>query len=193
MEFQKIQLTKQRTLQVVYKDNDGNVIQFTGANLVHKDLRQAMQALVPHLAIITEQREVFGRSLGEVLNDRITDDNSNSVFKRFNVESLTFSNGEREVSVGGQRILTRTGIVQLQTPKIALDSDEDYEHNNALDLDIDAVKYEARAYIEEQKWGIKEASIEFKDIDPFNGVEADAVPEGDAKPKKRGRKPKKVA
>jgi hypothetical protein len=60
---------------------------------------------------------------------------------------------------------------------------------------IDAVKYEAKAYIEERKWGVKEASIDFRDIDPFNGVQADEVPITDEQPqpKKRGRKPKKVA
>ena len=54
---------------------------------------------------------------------------------------------------------------------------------------------EAKAYIEERKWGMKEANIDFRDIDPFDGeVKADEVPmaEGTA-PKKRGRKPKKVA
>ena len=64
--------------------------------------------------------------------------------------------------------------------------------------DLEAVKYEAKAYIEEKKWGIKQAEIDFKDVDPFKKVEAGEVPEvslgeaniGEEKPKKRGRKPK---
>ena len=56
-----------------------------------------------------------------------------------------------------------------------------------------ALKFETKAYIEERKWGVKEASIDFKDIDPFKGeVKADEVPM-EAQPKKRGRKPKKTA
>lgn len=195
MEFQKIQLTKQNTLNVTYKNADGDVIQFTGANIVHKDLRDAMNALVPHLAIITEQREAYGRTLKDVQSDRITDDGQDSVFKRFSIESISFANKEQEVSITGQRILIKTGIVSLTTPKIDVEDSDQYEYNNDLGIDLEAVKFEAKAYIEERKWGVKEASIDFRDIDPFNGVQADEVPITDEQPqpKKRGRKPKKVA
>lgn len=195
MEFTKIQLTKQGTLNVTYKNGDGDVIQFAGANIVHKDLKAAMNALIPHLAIITEQREAYGRTLKDVQGDKITDEGDSSVFKRFNIESITLGNNEQEVSVCGQRILLKTGIVNLSTPRIDLEDGEQYEYNNDLALDIDAVKYEAKAYIEERKWGVKEQSIDFKDIDPFNGVQADEVPIDGEKPapKKRGRKPKKSA
>lgn len=195
MEFQKIQLTKQNTLNATYKNADGDVIQFTGANIVHKDLRDAMNALVPHLAIITEQREAYGRTLKDVQSDRITDDGKDSVFKRFSIESISFANKEQEVSITGQRILIKTGIVSLTTPKIDVEDSDQYEYNNDLGIDLEAVKFEAKAYIEERKWGVKEASIDFRDIDPFNGVQADEVPITDEQPqpKKRGRKPKKVA
>ena len=195
MEFSKIQLTKQNTLNVTYKNADGDVIQFTGANIVHKDLRDAMNALVPHLAIITEQREAYGRTLKDVQSDRITDDGQDSVFKRFSIESISFANKEQEVSITGQRILIKTGIVSLTTPKIDIEDSDQYEYNNDLGIDLEAVKFEAKAYIEERKWGVKEASIDFRDIDPFNGVQADEVPITDEQPqpKKRGRKPKKVA
>ena len=193
MEFTKIKLTKQNTLEVTYKNEDGDIIQFAGANIVHKDLREAMNALIPHLSIITEQREAYGRTLKEVQQDRITDEGDSSVYKRFSAEGISFSNGEREVALSGVRILTRAGIVQLQTPRIDLEDVDQYEYNNDLSLDIDAVKYEAKAYIEEKKWGVKEGDLDFRDIDPFNGVTADEVPITDEQPKKRGRKPKKAA
>ena len=195
MEFQKIILTKQQTLNVTYKNDDGDIIQFTGANIVHKDLRDAMTALVPHLAVITEQREAYGRMIEEIKADRITDDNNSSVFKRFTCEGVSFSNDEREVSLSGIRILMKRGVVKLTTPNIDTEDPEAYAFLNELSLDVDALKYEAKAYIEERKWGMKEANIDFRDIDPFDGeVKADEVPmaEGTA-PKKRGRKPKKVA
>lgn len=195
MEFQKIILTKQQTLNVTYKNEDGDIIQFTGANIVHKDLRDAMTALVPHLAVITEQREAYGRMIEEIKADRITDDNNGSVFKRFTCEGVSFSNDEREVSLSGIRILMKRGVVKLTTPNIDTEDPEAYAFLNELSLDVDALKYEAKAYIEERKWGMKEANIDFRDIDPFDGeVKADEVPmaEGSA-PKKRGRKPKKVA
>lgn len=194
MEFSKIQLTKQNTLTVVYKNGDGDVITFVGANIVHKDLKEAMNALIPHLALVTEQREAYGRTLSDVQGDRITDEGQDSVFKRFTCDTVSLSNAEREVSISGVRILLKTGIVNLSTPKIDLESDEDYEYHDDLSLDIDAVKYEVKAYIEEKKWGVKEASIKFDDITPFNGIKADDVPtDEEQKPKKRGRKPKKAA
>jgi hypothetical protein len=195
MEFQKIQLTKSGTLNITYKSNDGDIIDVKGANIAHKDLKDAMNALIPHLALITEQREAYGRTLQEVQKDRITDEGTDSVYKRFQVDTVAFADGEREASVSGLRILLKNGIVKLSTPSIVLDgSDDQYDYNNEMPLDIDAVKYEAKAYLEEKKWGVKEAKIEFKDIDPFNGVAADEVPmaEGEEKPKpkKRGRKSK---
>lgn len=189
MEFQKIQLTKQNTLTVTYKNGDGDVINFTGANIVHKDLRDAMNALIPHLSIITEQREAFNRTLKEVQGDRITDDGIKSVYKRFTVDTVSFSNNERKVSLSGVRLLTTAGVVQLSTPQIDTEEDENYQYHNELAIDVEAVKYEAKEYIEQRKWGVKEASLEFKDVDPFK-VKADDAPEAETKPKKRGRKPK---
>ena len=189
MEFQKIQLTKQNTLTVTYKNGDGDVINFTGANIVHKDLRDAMNALIPHLSIITEQREAYNRTLKEVQVDRITDDGINSVYKRFTVDTVTFSNNERKVSLSGVRLLTTAGVVQLSTPQIDTEEDENYQYHNELAIDVEAGKYEAKEYIEQRKWGVKEASLEFKDVDPFK-VKADDAPEAETKPKKRGRKSK---
>ena len=189
MEFQKIQLTKQNTLTVTYKNGDGDVINFTGANIVHKDLKDAMNALVPHLSIITEQREAYNRTLKEVQGDRITDEGIKSVYKRFTVDTVTFSNSERKVSLSGVRLLTTAGVVQLSTPQIDTEEDENYQYHNELAIDVEAVKYEAKEYIEQRKWGVKEASLEFKDVDPFK-VKADDAPEAETKPKKRGRKSK---
>ena len=192
MEFSKIQITKQGTLNVTYKNADGDIIQFVGANIVHQDLKEAMQALVPHLALITEQREAYKVTLSKLREAKITDEGDN-VFKRLSVESISLSSGEQRISVTGSRILTAKGVISLTTPNINIEEGEDYEYCNDLALDIDAVKYEAKEYIEQRKWGVKQSEIDFKDIDPYK-VEAGDVPEADADaPKKRGRKSKKAA
>ena len=194
MEFTKIQLTKQNTLTCVYKNADGDVINFVGANIVHKDLKQAMQALIPHLALITEQREAYDRKLSDLKAQSITDEDSNNVFKKFTVEGISLANDGREVAIQGIRILMKAGVVKLETPRIDTEDSDEYQYTNDLALDVDAVVYEAKAYIEERKWGVKEAEIDFKDIDPFNGVKADEVPMAEGEqPKKRGRKSKKAA
>lgn len=192
MIFSKIQLTRQNTLNVTYKTDDGDVIDFKGGNVVHKDLRQAIHALIPHFAVITEQREAQDRNLKQVQSDRITDDNINSVYKRLDVDCVNFSDDEGEASLSGLRILTTGGIVKLTTPSIRLRDEESYTYHDELAADLEAVKYEAKAYIEDKKWGIKQSEIAFES--PFEGVEAQDVPEvsidGEQKPKKRGRKSK---
>ena len=192
MEFQKIQVTKQGTLNVTYKSNDGDIIQFQGANIVHKDLKEAMAALTPHLAIVTEQREAHNVILNTLRAQRITDEGDN-IYKRMTIDTVSFSNGEERVSISGTRILTKRGVICVTSPSINLEDSEDYDYNDELAVDVDAVKYEAKEYVENRKWGVKQAEIDFKEVDPFKNVEAGEVPEADAAPKKRGRKPKKVA
>lgn len=192
MEFSKIQITKQGTLNATFKNADGDIIQFVGANVVHKDLKEAMQAIVPHLAMITEQREAYKVTLSKLREAKITDEGDN-VYKRMTVDSICLSNGEQRVSITGSRILSTKGVISLSTPNINLEEGEDYDYCNDLALDIDAVKYEAKEYIEQRKWGVKQADIKFDDIDPYK-VEAGDVPEADVNaPKKRGRKSKKAA
>lgn len=190
MEFQKIQLTKQRTLNVVYKNADGDIVTVNGANIVHKDFRQAINALIPHIAIITEQREAYGRNLKQIQGDRITDEGNDSVYKRLEVDGITFSDGEQDVSVSGIRILLTGSVIKLVTPSVNMHDSENYQYLDDLSLCIDAIKYEAKCYLEEKKWGIKQAEIAFED--PFEGVKADEAPVAEV-PKKRGRKGKKEA
>ena len=190
MDFSKIQITKQGTLNVTYKNEDGDLIQYQGANIVHKDLKEAMLALVPHLALITEQREAHNKSLSKLREYKITDEGDN-VFKRLSVDAISLSNGGSKVSISGSRILTSKGVISLNTPNIDIEEAEDYDYCNDLSLDIDAIKYEAQAYIEEKKWGVKQAELEFKDINPFDAIKTGEVPEAAPEGKiKKGRKSK---
>lgn len=190
MIFSKIKLTKAGTLETTYKNEDGDVVHVTGANLVHKDLKEALQGLIPHLAIITEQREAFNKNLDDLRSQRITDKGDN-VYKCLTVEAVTFSNDQQKVSLTGSRILISSGVLSLTSPNINLAEEDDYQYQDELSIDIDAVIFEAKAYLQEQKWGVKQASIDFKDIDPYkDGVKADEAPEANPAPKK-GKKTKK--
>ena len=187
MIFSKIKLTKAGTLEATYKNEDGDVIQFAGANLVHKDLKEALQGLIPHLAIITEQREAFKKQLADLREQRITDKEDN-VYKRLTVEVLSFTNDQKKVSLTGSRILLNSGVISLTAPSVDLADEDDYEYQNDLALDVDAVLFEAKAYIEEKKWGVKQASIDFKDIDPYKAIETGEVPEAASEAPKKGKK-----
>lgn len=189
MDFKKIQLTRQNTLTVVYENGAGDTVTVQGANIVHPDMKNAMNQLIPHLALLTEQREASGRNLKQIQKDRITDDGADSVFKRLAVDTVTLSGKGQEVTISGSRILLTGSVIAVASPRVNITDDEQYQYNDDLALAIEAVRYEAKEYVEENKWGMREAKIEFED--PFEGVQPGEVPEAETAPKKkRGRKTK---
>lgn len=191
MDFKKIQLTKLNTLNVVYSNSDGDTITMAGANIVHKDLKEAMKNLVPHLAILTEQREVYDVALEELEAQRETGEKS--IFTRMSVNSVTFSGDE--VIISGNRVLDRGDIMNLNAPKISTVDDDRYHYLSELSLAIDGLKYEAEKYVTERKWGLKQSEMNFDEAgDPFANIEAGEVPQVSVEisaPKKREKKGRK--
>ena len=194
MDFKKIQLTKQNTLNVVYSNRDGDTITMVGANIVHKDFKEAIKTLVPHLAMLTEQREAYNNTLEELEEQRSWEEKS--IFTRMSVSSVTFSGDE--VIVTGTRVLDRGDIMNLNAPKISTVDDDSYMYLSELSLAIDNLKYEAEQYVTERKWGLKQGELNFEEAgDPFAGVEAGEVPQVSVEistskggEKKKGRKKK---
>ena len=190
MKFSKIRLSKSGTLECTYRNEDGDIIQYVGANIVHKDLREALQGLIPHLALITEQREAYKTTLDKLREQRITD-NDDNVYKRLSVSGVSFSADQKKVIITGSRILTTAGVVGVCTPLMDLEAEDEYKYQDDLSLDIDAVLFEAKSYIEEKKWGVKQSELEFKDINPFDAIKTGEVPEVPAEGKiKKGKKSK---
>lgn len=149
-----------------------------GGNAVHLDLLNAFRALVPHLALLTEQREAFNKTLFSLEEEDGNNDTDN-VYKRIGVTSVTISNGD--VILFGHRI-TDNGVVRLVSPKVNLNKSP-YEYNNSLSLAVDGLKYEAKMYIQEKKWRYIQTTLEFAEDntktdedDPFKGVQPDEVP-----------------
>lgn len=179
MDFVKIQVTKKNTLNVVYKESNGNLVSIQGANLVHKDLKACMNVLIAHLAIATEQRETVGKTLKEIEAIKIQDDNKESVYKWLGVDAIAIGADESTYTLKGFRILQTGDVMKIETPAICVSNPEKYKYINDLALAVDAVKYEAEAYLKEQKWGVKEADIDFGEDDPFKAenLTADQVPE----------------
>lgn len=191
MDFKKIQLTKKNTLIVVYSNRDGDTITMVGANIVHRDFKEAIKNLVPHLALLTEQIEAYKYTLEELEAQR--DWEEKSIFTRISVSSVTFN--ADEVIVSGSRVLDRGDVMNLNAPKVSTVDDDSYEYLSELSLAIDNLKYEAEQYVTERKWGLKQGELNFEEAgDPFAGVEAGEVPqvsiEVHATGKKKGRKKK---
>lgn len=194
MKFQKIQLTKKNTLNIVFENENGDIVSVAGANIVHKDLKACMNGLIPHIAFMTEQRETANKTLKDVEAMRIQDEGTDNVFKWISVECITIGDGGSTYTLAGTRILQTGDVIRIESPSINI-AESKYEYCNALDLAVDAVKYEAEAYYKEQKWGVKEGTLDFGDDDPFNAenLTSDQVPEvEDIQKPKKGKSKSKV-
>lgn len=194
MEIQKIQVTRKNTLNLVFKNENGDIVSVAGANIVHKDLKACMKALISHIAMSTEQRETYNKTMKDVEAKRIQDDGTDNVYKWMTVDTVTLGEDGDSVTLAGNRILQSGDVIKIESPVINLGDFEKYQYSNELSLAVEAVKYEAEAYYKEQKWGVKEGSLDFADDDPFNAdnLTADQVPEAGTieEPKKKGAKAK---
>lgn len=191
MELQKIQVTRKNTLNLVFKNENGDIVTVAGANVVHKDLKACMNALIPHIAFATEQRETYNKTLKDVEAKRIQDEGTDNVYKWMTVDTVTLTENGNTITLAGNRILQTGDVIKIESPAINVGEEHKYEYCNELSLAIEAVVYEAEAYYKEQKWGIKEGNLDFADEDPFNAdnLTADEVPDAGkiAEPEKKGK------
>lgn len=179
MEFKKIGITDTYTLNATYTNYDGDTITLSGCNAVHPDLLNAFRALVPHLSLLTEQREAFGKTLS-ALEEEKENKGKDNVYKRIGVTSVTI--GKEDVILFGRRVTDNGDVIKLVSPKVNLEGSL-YEYRHALDLAIAGLKYEAKLYITEKKWKYIQTTLEFAeekktDADeyPFDNVQPDEVP-----------------
>ena len=193
MEFLKIQVTRKNTLNLVFKNENGDIVSVAGANIVHKDLKTCMNGLISHIAFMTEQRETANKTLQEVESHRIQDEGTDNVYKWLTVDTITITNGGGSYTLSGSRILQTGDVIKIESPVIDI-TERKYNYCDELDLAIDAVKYEADAYYKEQKWGVKEGTLDFADDNPFNAenLTADEVPQAETEEPKKKAKTKKL-
>ena len=169
-DWRKIQLTKSGTLNVQYVNEQSDTVNIEGANVVHKDLREALRGLIPHLALITEQRECADQDLEGLRKQRdvVIDDAPKTVWQKIKVDTVTFS--DNAVTISGCRVLDNGFTVKLSSPKMNFENEDFYAYLDDLDLDLQAVKYEAEQYLTAKKWGVVQQEINFEAAgDPFEG------------------------
>ena len=171
MHFKKIQISKGDTLNVIYTNKDGDLINQQGVNIVHSDLKKAMRELVPHLAMLTEQREAQFKTLDDLKGQSILE--KDSIFDKLRVDTIVLNDGR--VTLSGSRVLTIGSVMPIKAPSIDLEDEERYEYIGDLSLAVDQVVFEAKAYVEERKWGLKQAEMFENEDNPFKNIKADDV------------------
>lgn len=170
-----MKITKDNTCVVVYSNADGDVITHQGGNIIHKDLREAMNALIPHLAVLTEQREAYNRNLSEVKAD-------SNLPVRLSVLGISISGDSlyEGITITGNRMLQTNKVLNLNSPVAMLDGETDrYEYADDLYQLVENIKYEVHQYVEQKKWAIKQGNLfEDGDVTPFDGVNTEDLTGG---------------
>lgn len=170
-----MKITKDNTCVVVYSNADGDVITHQGGNIIHKDLREAMNALIPHLAVLTEQREAYNRNLSEVKAD-------SNLPVRLSVLGISISGDSLDegITITGNRMLQTNKVLNLNSPVAMLDGETDrYEYADDLYQLVENIKYEVRQYVEQKKWAIKQGNLfEDGEVTPFDGVNTEDLTGG---------------
>lgn len=165
----KAKVTKDNTLVAIYKDENGDTITHEGKNLVTSDLLDAFRDLIPHIAILCEQKEA-----GEEGIDTLPE----SIYTVLEVSgySIGGSDDNEGVTLTGKRFLQSKKVLNLNAPFTMFSNEnETYEYAFELEQAILACEYEVKEYLFNKKWKVVQQELPFEE-DTLE-VAADAVPD----------------
>ena len=138
------------------ESNYTNTVTKKCSQIVHADLKKALDRLKIHMVAICEQKEA-----DEVLEN----------FDEYDVETLSgylvtgFSIGGSDENLGvtliGQKLLASGHVLNLIAPFTKYEDEDGYQYASELSADIEAACFEVEQYLFAEKWGIKQAEIDF--------------------------------
>ena len=160
-------------MEVSFVDDDGNEVTMKGKNPVHEDLKKRLNALIPYFAELTEQREVPMIDWGELDGEE-----NESLLHRISVTGVTVKGEDvdRQCVMTGKRTLSTSKVLNLCSPLTGFDIEmETYERCEDLRDAVDALLYEAEAYVKDKKWSVVHPEINFdgNPDDPFANVDVE--------------------
>lgn len=164
-------------------ENYSNVIEKKCSQIIHGDLKNAIDNLRVHLACICEMPEAERiRELG--VYDFPADDLSNYIVTGY---SHGGSNESAGVTIIGQKLLKSGKVLNLISPFIQFEDTDAYPFAGELCSEIEACDYEVDQYLFHEKYGIKQMELDF---DVPEDVNVSITVDGVTKPVKRRRKKK---
>lgn len=153
---------KNDRLEVTFKEN------FTEANysnevakkcsqIVHADLRAALERLKLHLVVICEQPEA------ELVNFESIHQFNVEQLENYIVTGYTIGGNDENagVTIIGQKLLKSGQVLNLISPFIKFEDTENYIFAGELSADVDACNFEVLEYLFGEKWGIKQTEFDF--------------------------------
>lgn len=142
----------------------------------HKDCTDAFKKLVPHFILLTEMKESdrVGHLAARAGIENIPAEDE---FKNAEVSGIKLGKNESDVptvTLTGERYLRTGGSVVFCSPAQELESsggEFEYPYVNELNLAVQAVVYEVKAYLFHHKYAITQTEIHFESV-PEPPIEA---------------------
>lgn len=127
----------------------------TCPQIIHPDLQLALDKLKVHVVHVCEMPEM--NIVNEENLDTIHEDLKNIVIMGFSTGGSDESAG---VSIVAQRLLKGSKVLNINMPFTQFEN-EDYSFASELQLAVEACEYEVNEYLDNGKFGIKQAEMEF--------------------------------
>lgn len=153
---------KNDRLEVTFKEefteaNYSNEVSKKCSQIVHADLRAALERLKLHLVVVCEQPEA-----GMIDFESIHEFNLEQLDKYIVTGYVVGGNDESAgVTIIGQKLLKSGSVLNLISPFTKFEDTENYAFAGELYADIQACNWEVSEYLFGEKWGIKQTEFDF--------------------------------
>lgn len=115
-------------------------------HVAHPDLMEALEKIIPHLVLLTEQAHLDKQQMRLMHDVRLIRDH----FKDYKVTGFSLKGSEDNLSIViiGQRTLSNGKTISLCTPNQKFNDENDhYDYASELFLHVDKVRAEAELYM----------------------------------------------
>lgn len=179
----KKSIVKKDRLNVVYNErykeaNYTNVVNKACDQIIHSDLKDAFNRMKLHLVVLCEQPEASLITKLSFTSPGFAETLNNYIISGYSNDS---NDGIQGVTIMGAKLLKSGKVLDMKifVPLF----DDEYPFAEELQIDAAACDGEVEAYLFDEKWGVKQESLDF-DCDTPEDVTI-----AEEKPKKgRGRK-----
>ena len=168
---------KNDRLEVTFKErfteeNYSNEVSKKCSQIVHADMKRALERLKVHLVVICDQNEA--NEVMEDFENYPLENLSNYVVTGY---SIVGTDEDQGVTLIGQKLLESGKVLNLIAPFTKYEDTEAYEYAMDLSADIHACDCEVLAYLFDGKWGIKQQEFDFEAPEGADMTDFEPVPE----------------
>lgn len=169
IEISKVEVKSRVFLKLEYLENkNGRKTKFKTSSdaPIHEDLHNAIQALVPHLTLLTEMKKK-----SEVAKVIDLKELPEELLAKFKATSLTIEDNKGDISfkIAGYKILNTGKTVAFESPKVRFmaSDDEKYDFIDELSQAVEVIKEEVLDYMAGKEATREQISMDFgEDFDP---------------------------